>query len=88
MAQSTSMRAKIPTESPQQFRKGAARAAGRPKTASSPSVLAGTGHAAARGGGEVIDLECGITVYPPGPRAAAGAQSGTKTASGSSARGD
>ena len=65
MTRSGSMRAKIPTESPQPFRKGVARAAGRPKAASSPAALAGsTERAATRGGGEVIELECGITVYP------------------------
>ncbi len=65
MTRSGSVRAKIPTESPQPFHKGAARAAGRPKAASSPALLAGgTGRAATRGGGEVIELEYGITVYP------------------------
>jgi uncharacterized protein YjbJ (UPF0337 family) len=74
MTRSGSVRAKIPTESPQPFRKGAARAAGRPKAASSPAVLAGsTERAATRGGGEVIELECGDTLRlrprPPGSRA-------------------
>jgi hypothetical protein len=59
---------KIRTESPQPSRKGGAQAAGRLKKVSSPArakVLAcGTGRAATRGGGEVIELECGITVYP------------------------
>jgi integrase len=59
---------KIPTESPQPSRKGGAQAAGRLKKVSSPArakVLAsGTGRAATRGGSEVIELECGITVYP------------------------
>jgi hypothetical protein len=65
MTRSASIRAKFPTESPQPFRKGAARAAGRPKAASSPAVLAGgTERAATRGGGEAIELQCGITVYP------------------------
>jgi hypothetical protein len=27
--------------------------------------VAGTGRAATRGGGDVIELECGVTVYPP-----------------------
>jgi hypothetical protein len=57
---------KIPTKSPQPARK-AARPAGRAK-AGHPAgrrVLAnGTGRAATRGGGEVIELEYGITVYP------------------------
>jgi hypothetical protein len=66
MTRSGSVRAMIPTESPQPVRKAAARAAGRPKAASSPAVLAGsTERAATRGGGEVIELECGITVYRP-----------------------
>jgi hypothetical protein len=57
---------KIPTKSPQPARK-AARPARRAK-ADRPvpgRVLAkGTGRAATRGGGEVIELEYGITVYP------------------------
>jgi Phage integrase family len=68
MTQSALAQTKIPTESPQPSRKRAAPAAGRPKKASSPTrarVLAGsTGRAATRGRGEVIELECGITVYP------------------------
>ena len=68
MTQTTPAQTKIPTESPQPSRQGAARAAGRPKKASSPArarVLAGSiGRAATRGGGEVIEMECGITVYP------------------------
>ena len=57
---------KIPTKSPQPARK-AARPAGRAKAGrpASRRVLAnGTGRAATRGGGEVIELEYGITVYP------------------------
>jgi hypothetical protein len=46
MTQSASMRAKIPTDSPQLVR---------------DKVLA---RESTRGGGEVIELECGITVYP------------------------
>ncbi len=57
---------KIPTKSPQPVRKPA-RPAGRAK-AGRPAhgrVLAnGIGRAATRGGGEVIGLEYGITVYP------------------------
>ena len=65
MTRSASVRVKIPTESPQPFRKGAARAAGRPKAAISPAVLVGsTERVATRGDGEVIEFECGITVYP------------------------
>ena len=57
---------KIPTESPQPARKAARPArrakAGRPAPG---RVLAnGTGRAATRGGGEVIELDYGITVYP------------------------
>jgi integrase len=52
---------KIPTKSPQPARK-AARSAGR--RAPGRVLVTGTGRAATRGGGEVIELECGITVYP------------------------
>ena len=49
---------KIPTKSPQPARGKAARPApGR-------VIVTGTGRAATRGGGEVIELEHGITVYP------------------------
>ena len=57
---------KIPTESPQPARK-AARPARRAKAArpAPGRVLAnGTGRAATRGGGEVVELGYGITVYP------------------------
>jgi hypothetical protein len=57
---------KIPTESPQPARKTArpARRA-KPGCPAPGRVLAnGTGRAATRGGGEVIELEYGITVYP------------------------
>ena len=57
---------KIPTESPQPARK-AARLARRAKAArpAPGRVLAnGTGRAATRGGGEVVELGYGITVYP------------------------
>ena len=58
---------KIPTKSPQPARK-AARPAGRAKAGrpGAGRVLAsGTGRAATRGGGEVIELDYGLTVYPP-----------------------
>jgi integrase len=58
---------KIPTESPQPARGKPARPAGRPKARrrAPGRVLAnGTGRAATRGGGLVIELEYGITVYP------------------------
>ena len=57
---------KIPTKSPQPARK-AARPAGRATTgrpAAGRVLASGTGRAATRGGGEVIELEYGITVYP------------------------
>ena len=79
---------KIPTESPQPARK-AARPARRAKAArpAPGRVLAnGTGRAATRGGGEVVELGYGITVYPAREERAAGGRSGTRTASGSSAR--
>ncbi len=57
---------KIPTESPQPARKAARPA--RPAKAARPApgrVLAnGTGRTATRGGGEVVELDYGITVYP------------------------
>jgi integrase len=58
---------KIPTKSPQLARGKAARPAGRAKAgrrAPGRVLATGTGRAAARGGGEVIELEDGITVYP------------------------
>ncbi len=58
---------KIPTKSPQLTRGKAARPAARAKTGrpATGRVLAnGAGRTATRGGGEVIELECGITVYP------------------------
>jgi hypothetical protein len=57
---------KIPTDSPQPARK-AARAARRAKPgrpAPGRVLASGTGRVATRGGGEVIELEYGITVYP------------------------
>jgi integrase len=67
MAQHAPARTKIPTKSPQPARGGAARPAGRAKagrTASGRMLANGTGRAATRGGRPVIELECGITVYP------------------------
>jgi len=68
MTRSASMRAKIPTDSPQPLRTGAARGSARPRAAGSPIrsslISASAGRTATRGGGEVIELECGITVYP------------------------
>ena len=67
MAQEAPPRTKIPTKSPQPARSGAARDAGRAKsgrTAPGRMLAGGTGRAATRGGRPVIELECGITVYP------------------------
>src|SRR6266699_6503535 len=68
MAQEAPARTKIPTKSPQPARGGAVRSsAGRAKVgrmARGRVLASGTGRAATRGGGPVIELECGITVYP------------------------
>jgi hypothetical protein len=58
MSQATSAVFKIPTKSPQAAR-GAV-----PRRASGQLRAGGTGRAATRGGGQVIELEHGITVYP------------------------
>ena len=58
---------KIPTKSPQPARGKPRRPSGRAKAgrpAPGRVVANGTGRAATRGGGEVIELEYGITVYP------------------------
>jgi hypothetical protein len=60
MAHDAPARSKIPTKSPQPAR-GRAKS-GRP--APGRMLAGGTGRAATRGGGPVIELECGITVYP------------------------
>jgi hypothetical protein len=60
---------KIPTESPQLTR---GKSSARPKRQARPGdqparatlIAGGSERAATRGGGEVISLECGITVYP------------------------
>jgi integrase len=60
-------RAKIPAEFPQPGGGGTGRAGNRGKNSgpARPRVLAtGTGRDSSRGDGEVIELECGITVYP------------------------
>jgi integrase len=67
MTQAAPVIFKIPTKSPQPARSRAARPAGRPKAgrpAPGRVLASGTGRAATRGGGEVIELEYGITVYP------------------------
>jgi len=59
MPQVSTARVKITTKSPQPGRSG------RPVGRTRASVLAvGTERSSSRGGGEVIELECGITVYP------------------------
>ena len=60
---------KIPTKSPQVAPATAAKPSGRtmkvPRTSHPGSALgSGSGRAATRGSGEVIELKCGITVYP------------------------
>jgi hypothetical protein len=67
MLQAPSPSSKVPTTSPQPSSGKAARRAGRPsdrRPASGRVLTSGTGRAATRGGGEVIELEHGITVYP------------------------
>ena len=67
MAQGAPARTKIPTKSPQPARGRPGRPAGRAHaghTARGQVAASGTGRAATRGGGPVIELECGITVYP------------------------
>jgi len=68
MTQAAPARIKIPTETPQLLHSAAARPDGRPKkgsrTARSRVIASGTGRATTRGSGEVIELECGVTVYP------------------------
>ena len=68
MTQATTAIVKIPTESPQPAPDRAAKPSERAKTTAStsrsPVLASGNGRAATRGGGEVIELECGITVYP------------------------
>jgi len=68
MAQSASVRAKIPTENPQSSRAGVTRPlaiAARLGRTGRPVFATGTGRAATRGEGRVVvELEGGITVYP------------------------
>ena len=68
MSQAPAAIFKIPTDSPQPVPGSSAKRSGRPKKASGTGhglVLAkGNGRAATRGGGEVIELDYGITVYP------------------------
>ena len=67
MAQAAHAVVKIPTKSPQLILGKSGRPTRRAKAGrpASGRVLAnGTGRAATRGGGEVIELEYSITVYP------------------------
>jgi hypothetical protein len=68
MTQPSAADVKIPTESPQLAPHGAAKPLRRPRktpgAGRSPVLSGGSGRTATRGGGEVIELECGITVYP------------------------
>ena len=69
MAQATAAIVKIPTKSPQLT---PGKSSARPKRQGKPGaqpgrpklIAGGSERAATRGGGEVITLECGITVYP------------------------
>ena len=67
MAQLAPSRPKIPTKSPQPARGKAARRApaATGRAARGHDFVSGTGRPAARGEGRpVIELECGVTVYP------------------------
>jgi integrase len=68
MTQAASPRTKIPTKSPQPGRSAPGRPGSRARKPSSPAraavLAAGTGRESTKGSGEVIELECGITVYP------------------------
>ena len=68
MVQETLVRIKVPTKSPQPARGGAAQSPAGPakvgRTLRGRILASGTGRAASRGGGLVIELECGVTVYP------------------------
>lgn len=68
MSQAEAAISKIPTDSPQPPPRRPVKSPGRPKrapsTGTSPALAGGTGRVATRGGGEVIELDCGITVYP------------------------
>ncbi|MGH3402145.1 MAG: hypothetical protein ACRDRJ_06445 [Streptosporangiaceae bacterium] len=66
MMQAAAPLTKIPTKNPQLRRVVAARSDGRAKSADRGSLVlaGGTERAATHGGGEVVELEYGITVYP------------------------
>jgi hypothetical protein len=65
----TAGRTELPADFPQRGRGGAVGAGTRARKASGPArprvLAAATGRDSSRGGGEVVELECGITVYPP-----------------------
>ena len=66
-ARQSALRTTVPTESPQpsRGRPGGALRARKGGAPARPKVIAtGTGRGSTRGGDEVIELECGITVYP------------------------
>jgi len=67
MAQAPATIFKIPTESPQPFRGAVSRVrkAGTAKPKPASRVAGVETRAATRGDGEVIELDLGITVYPP-----------------------
>jgi integrase len=74
MLQESSVRSKIPTKIPQPARGGArvsaspARAGSRSRRASASAVLRGDARTTTRSDDRVVvELECGITVYPPLP---------------------
>ena len=67
MAQEAPARTKIPPKSSQPARGGAVGPAAWAKagrTVRGRVLASGTGRAATRGRGPVIELECGITLYP------------------------
>jgi integrase len=64
MVQQAPSRSKIPTKTPQPARRRAASQAKSIRTAPGTMLANGIGRAATRGGSPVIELECGITVYP------------------------
>jgi hypothetical protein len=64
MAQQAPSRSKIPTNSPQPARSRTSSQAKSSRTAPGRMLAGGAGRAATRGGGPVIELGCGITVYP------------------------
>ena len=97
MAQSAPARAAAPTKSPQPARIGARRPGTKERAGRlpAPAFPGGSSRAATRGEDRaVIELEFGITVYPPQPEPEGtgkkngrlgGGRCGTRTASGSSA---